>query len=129
MEMSADEHGNPVHRLVQFGYGCKTECHTEGGSTKHRVHTHSNNASTKFRPHESTRSVMTKLNDTFELFTRGIAQIWLSIYLTTSCALTFSPLFFGTHFSEPFRAFASKNVVKELLLLKPIDFISFCYIP
>ena len=23
-EMSADEHGNPVHRLVEFGYGSKT---------------------------------------------------------------------------------------------------------
>ena len=71
---------------------------------------------------------MTKLNDTFKLSTGGIEEntslgsnfsysdLAFSLSYNQLCSDLFS-LFFGTHFSEPFRAFAFNNVIKELLLL------------
>ena len=55
------------------------------------------------------------------------------ISLTTSRAPTFPPLFFRTHFSEERRSCRSAhslfgNVVKELLLQHPMDFLSFSFL-
>ena len=55
------------------------------------------------------------------------------ISLTTSRALTFSPLFLRTHFSEEGRSCRSAhslfgNVVKELLLQHPIDVLPFSFL-